>query len=41
MEAVKKQEIWSGFLKKISKDVRTLNVEDLESLSKTLEGLGK
>ncbi|MDR0287073.1 MAG: ACP S-malonyltransferase [Clostridiales bacterium] len=29
----------SGFVKKISKDVATYNVEDLESLEKTLDGL--
>ena len=26
-----------GFIKKINKDVRTLNVEDIESLNKTIE----
>lgn len=31
----------SGFLKKIDKEVRVFNVEDMASLNKTLEGLGK
>jgi [acyl-carrier-protein] S-malonyltransferase len=31
----------SGFIKKISKEVRTLNVEDMDSLNKTLQELGK
>ncbi len=31
----------SGFIKKISKDVAVYNVEDMASLEKTLEGLGK
>ena len=29
----------SGFVKKISKDVKVFNVEDVASLEKTLEGL--
>ena len=29
----------SGFVKKISRDVRIFNVEDMASLNKTLEGL--
>jgi len=33
--------VLSGFVKKISKDVRVLNVEDLDSLGKTLEALGE
>ena len=33
--------VLSGFIKKINKDVRVLNVEDIESLNKTLEELGK
>jgi len=32
--------VLSGFVKKISKDVKTLNVEDIDSLNKTLEDLG-
>lgn len=31
----------SGFIKKISRDVRIFNVEDMASLEKTLEGLGE
>ncbi len=31
----------SGFIKKISKDVKIFNVEDMASLEKTLEGLGE
>lgn len=31
----------SGFIKKISKEVKVFNVEDMASLNKTLEGLGK
>ena len=31
----------SGFIKKVSKDVAVYNVEDMASLEKTLEGLGK
>lgn len=30
----------SGFIKKISKDVRVFNVEDMDSLNKTLDGIG-
>lgn len=33
--------VLSGFVKKISKDAKTLNVEDVDSLNKTLEELGK
>ncbi len=32
--------VLSGFVKKVSKEVRTLNVEDLDSLNKTLAELG-
>lgn len=32
--------VLSGFVKKISKDVDVYNVEDIDSLEKTLEGLG-
>lgn len=32
--------VLSGFVKKISKDVRIYNVEDLASMGKTLEGIG-
>lgn len=31
--------VLSGFIKKINKDVRTFNVEDLESLNKTIDNL--
>ena len=31
----------SGFIKKVSKEVKIFNVEDMASLNKTLEGLGK
>lgn len=31
--------VLSGFVKKISKEARTYNIEDLESLGKTLEGI--
>lgn len=31
----------SGFIKKITKDAAVYNVEDMASLEKTLEGLGK
>ena len=30
--------VLSGFVKKISKEVRTFNIEDLDSLNKTLAG---
>ena len=29
----------SGFIKKVSRDVKVFNVEDMASLEKTLEGL--
>jgi [acyl-carrier-protein] S-malonyltransferase len=32
--------VLSGFVKKISKEARTFNIEDLDSLGKTLEGIG-
>ncbi|HOM02615.1 MAG TPA: ACP S-malonyltransferase [Acetivibrio sp.] len=32
--------VLSGFVKKINKEMKTLNVEDIESLNKTLEELG-
>ncbi|GAE89216.1 ACP S-malonyltransferase [Acetivibrio straminisolvens] len=32
--------VLSGFVKKISKEMKTLNVEDIESLNKTLQELG-
>lgn len=33
--------VLGGFIKKISKDVRTFNVEDIDSLNKTIEELNK
>ena len=30
----------NGFLRKISRDVRGYNIEDMDSLNKTLQGLG-
>ncbi|RXE59767.1 ACP S-malonyltransferase [Acetivibrio mesophilus] len=33
-------EVLSGFVKKINKEMKTLNVEDIESLNKTLQELG-
>ena len=32
--------VLSGFVKKINKEVKTLNVEDVRSLNKTIEDLG-